>query len=111
MGICSSRKQWGVIFSNDTELSSLIAKILIILAFYIIFDGLSVVLGGAIRGAGKQLLAAPCVLVSYYILGLPTAAYFGFVAELGVVGLCLGTLFGTMCHAGLFYILIWRYAP
>ena len=74
------------------------------------FDGLSAVLGGVIRGAGKQLLAAPCVLVSYYILGLPTAAYFGFVAKLGVTGLCLGTLLGTVCHAGCFYILIWQYA-
>lgn len=107
--MCWFRKQWGSIFSDDAELSSLIAKILIVLSFYIVFDGLSAVLGGVIRGAGKQLMAAPCVLISYYILGLPAAACLGFVAHLGVVGLCLGTLLGTMCHAGLFYVLIWRY--
>ena len=45
-------------FSNDAELSSLIAKTLIILAFYIVFDGLSAVLGGVIRGAGTFLSIA-----------------------------------------------------
>ena len=78
------------------------------LAFYIVLDGLSVVLGGVIRGAGKQLLASPCVIVSYYALGLPAAAYFAFNWGLGVRGLCLGTLLGTAVHAGSFYFLVWK---
>jgi len=61
-----------------------------------------------IRGAGKQLLAAPCVIISYYALGLPAAAYFAFSLELGVRGLCLGTLLGTAAHAGSFYFLVWN---
>ena len=71
-------------------------------------DGLSVVLGGVIRGAGKQLLASPCVILSYYALGLPAAAFFAFKCELGVRGLCLGTLLGTAVHAGSFYFLVWK---
>lgn len=78
------------------------------LAFYIVLDGLSVVLGGVIRGAGKQLLASPCVILSYYALGLPAAAFFAFKCELGVRGLCLGTLLGTAVHAGSFYFLVWK---
>lgn len=66
------------------------------------------VLGGVIRGAGKQLLASPCVIVSYYALGLPAAAYFAFNLGLGVRGLCLGTLLGTAAHAGSFYFLVWK---
>ena len=66
------------------------------------------VLGGVIRGAGKQLLASPCVILSYYALGLPTAAYLAFKCELGVRGLCLGTLLGTAVHAGSFYFLVWK---
>ena len=102
------RKQWGALFSNDPDLAALIAQTLTVLAFYIILDGLSVVLGGVIRGAGKQLLASPCVVVSYYALGLPAAAYFGFTCGLGVRGLCLGTLLGTAVHAGSFYFLVWK---
>ena len=66
------------------------------------------VLGGVIRGAGKQLLASPCVILSYYALGLPAAAYFAFKCGLGVRGLCLGTLLGTAVHAGSFYCLVWK---
>ena len=102
------RKQWGALFSNDPQLAALIAQTLTVLAFYIVLDGLSVVLGGVIRGAGKQLLASPCVILSYYALGLPAAAYFAFKCELGVRGLCLGTLLGTAVHAGSFYFLVWK---
>ena len=102
------RKQWGALFSSDPELAALIAQTLTVLAFYIVLDGLSVVLGGVIRGAGKQLLASPCVIISYYALGLPAAAYFAFKCGLGVRGLCLGTLLGTAVHAGSFYFLVWK---
>ena len=95
-------------FSSDPELASLIAQTLTVLTLYIILDGLSVVLGGVIRGAGKQLLASPCVIISYYALGLPTAAYFAFNCGLGVRGLCLGTLLGTLAHSGSFYYLVWK---
>ena len=95
-------------FSTDPELAALIAQTLTVLAFYIPLDGLSVVLGGVIRGAGKQLLASPCVIVSYYALGLPAAAYLAFNLGLGVRGLCLGTLLGTFAHAGSFYFLVWK---
>lgn len=102
------RKQWGALFSSDPQLAALIAQTLTVLAFYIVLDGLSVVLGGVIRGAGKQLLASPCVILSYYALGLPAAAYFAFKCGLGVRGLCLGTLLGTAAHAGSFYFLVWK---
>ena len=105
---CVRSKHWGNVFSNDPQLSSLIAQTLIVLAFYIVFDGLSAVLGGAIRGAGKQLLASPFVLGSYYILALPAAALLAFSAKIGVVGLCMGTLLGTFAHACSFYFLVWR---
>ncbi|KAL3136653.1 hypothetical protein ABBQ38_005894 [Trebouxia sp. C0009 RCD-2024] len=104
----STRNQWGALFSTDPELAALIAQTLTVLAFYIVLDGLSVVLGGVIRGAGKQLLASPCVIVSYYALGLPAAAFFAFKCGLGVRGLCLGTLLGTAVHAGSFYFLVWQ---
>lgn len=102
------RKQWGGLFSNDPNLAALIAQTLTVLAFYIVLDGLSVVLGGVIRGAGKQLMGAPCVIVSYYALGLPAVAFFAFKCGLGVRGLCLGTLLGTAVHAGSFWFLVWR---
>lgn len=102
------RYQWGALFSNDPQLANLIAQTLTVLAFYIPLDGLSVVLGGVIRGAGKQLMAAPLVIISYYLVGLPAAALFAFKFGLGVRGLCMGTLLGTATHAGSFFFLVWK---
>lgn len=102
------RRQWGLLFSNDAELSDLIAQVLVILTGYVIFDGLSAVLGGVVKGVGKQLLATPIVFFSYYVVGLPLAALFGFKLNWGVKGLCFGMLLGTAVHAVCFFILVWH---
>lgn len=102
------RHQWGVLFSNDGQLSALIAQILVILSVYVIADGLSNVLGGVVKGVGKQLLATPFVFFSYYAVGLPLAALFGFHLKCGVKGLCVGMLLGTVVHSACFFFLVWR---
>ena len=95
-------------FSDDPRVAALIAHNLVVLAFYIACDGLSSLLGGVISGAGKQLSASPCVLVSYYVIGLPGAALFAFTLGWGYLGLCMGTLLGTAAHAACFYYIVWR---
>ncbi len=71
-------------------------------------DGLSVVLGGVVKGVGKQAVATPFVFFSYYAVGLPLAALFGFHLKWGVKGLCVGMLLGTAVHATCFFFLVWR---
>lgn len=105
--LCHCRHQWGLLFSKDPILSDLIAQVLIILSGYVIFDGLSCVLGGVVKGVGKQLVATPIIFFSYYVVGLPLAALFAFKLKMGVRGLCLGMLVGTAVHAICFFILVW----
>lgn len=81
--ICTCRHQWGSLFTSDPQLISVIGSVLVVLAFFVIFDGLSVALGGVVRGTGKQAIAAPCTLASYYLLGLPAAAVLAFPLNLG----------------------------
>lgn len=97
-----------MIFTSDEELITRVGQLLVVLAFYVMFDGLSVVLGGAVRGAGKQGVAAPITLTSYYLLGLPCAALFAFVFGWGATGLCLGLLLGSAAMDSGFYYLMWR---
>ena len=96
-----------MLFSNDAALSSLIAQVLIVLSGYVIFDGSSALLGGVVKGVGKQLIATPIVFFSYYAVGLPLAALFAFKLKWGVMGLCLGMLVGTAVHAICFFVLVW----
>ena len=106
--ICCCRHQWGLLFSKDAVLSDLIAQVLVVLTGYVIFDGLSCVLGGVVKGVGKQLAATPIIFFSYYAIGLPLAVLFGFRMKMGVMGLCLGMLVGTAVHALCFFILVFR---
>lgn len=97
-----------MLFTSDQQLIAKVGQLLVVLAFYITFDGLSVVLGGAVRGAGKQGVAAPITLASYYLLGLPCAAVFAFAFGWGARGLCLGLLLGSAVMDSGFYYLMWR---
>ncbi len=67
-----------------------------VLAFFVIFDGVSVALGGVVRGTGKQAAAAPCTVASYYLLGLPAAAVLAFPLKLGEP-CCLNIWFRLVC--------------
>ena len=81
--MCYCRHQWASLFTTDPHLITAIGAALTVLAFFVIFDGLSVALGGVVRGTGKQALAAPCTVASYYLLGLPAAAVLAFPLKLG----------------------------
>ena len=104
---CGRRHQWGLLFSRDVRLSNLIAQVLVILTGYVIFDGVAAVLGGVVKGVGKQLLATPIVFFSYYVVGLPLAALFTFKLNWGVMGLCFGMLLGTAVNAICYLFLVW----
>ncbi|KAK9831407.1 hypothetical protein WJX81_002476 [Elliptochloris bilobata] len=93
------RLQWGRAFTDDPELLHLIAVSTLTLGPYIVFDGLQTVLAGVMRGSGRQAAAVPVILTAYYLLGLPLGAYLAFRRGMGVLGLCLGMLVGTACHA------------
>lgn len=79
----SCRSKWGLLFTSDPALISVISSTLTVLALFVIFDGLSVALGGVVRGTGKQAAAAPWTLACYYLLGLPAAALLAFPLKLG----------------------------
>ena len=60
---------------------------MILMAGYIGCDGLQTVLGGILRGTGRQASAVPVIFFSYYLLALPAAFVFAFVFHWGVSAL------------------------
>lgn len=75
-----------------------------------IADGLQCALTGVIKGLGKQRIGGPIVLFSYYVIGIPAAILLAFKhgANLGLVGLCFGTMIGTCFHFILYFIVVFR---
>jgi len=102
------RSVWGRVFTSDADVIDAVAVVCVVAAVYVIPDGAQTALTGVVEGAGRQSVAAPVAVVSYYVIGLPLSALFAFVFHWGVVGLCLGVMLGTCVHAALMVCVVWR---
>lgn len=88
-------------FSDDREVLVLGAKILVIVAFFQVGDGIQVTATGALRGAGDTRSPMVANLVGHYLVGLPVALVFTFSFGWGVTGLWLGLGTGLVTVAAL----------
>lgn len=101
---------WATIFTNDEAVKDQVTSLVTLLAIYVVMDGSQTALTGAIMGTGNQILGGAIVLVSYYVVGIPTSYVLGFSSpkyytfNMGVKGLCIGTLTATCVHFLLYFI-------
>jgi multidrug resistance protein, MATE family len=108
--LLSHPSYWATIFTNDESVQSQVTSLVPLLAIYVVVDGAQTALTGAIMGTGNQVLGGVIVLVSYYAVGIPTAYVLGFNSpkyytfNMGVEGLCLGTLAATCVHFLLYVV-------
>jgi len=78
------------IYTPDPAVVATGASLLIVAAFFQLFDGIQVVATGALRGAGDTHTAMFTHLGIYWLLGLPLGYFLGFRRGLGVAGLWVG---------------------
>uniref|UniRef100_A0A4W6C1I1 Multidrug and toxin extrusion protein n=1 Tax=Lates calcarifer TaxID=8187 RepID=A0A4W6C1I1_LATCA len=107
--------------AGNIEQAKLSCKVPVICAFIIAcFVGASLsiakdgVVGGVLRGAGKQLVGALCNLVGYYFIGFPIGVSLMFAANMGIVGLWTGlticVLMQSIFFIAFLYKLDWKKA-
>ncbi len=113
------------LFTSDHDVVLQTSYTIPFLSFYVFADGVQVCLQGTIIGTGKQMVMAPVVLFSYWIVGVPFSYYNTFVRNddgfmecraielCGVRGLVAGLLLGTWIHMLLFmgvfiYAINWK---
>lgn len=101
------RYQISSLFSSDLTVIELSSSVLIVGALYQIPDCFAAVLGGVLRGQGKQYIGGYLNLFSYYILALPMSYLFGFYFDYKLIGLWSGLILGVSFTAifELFYIM------
>lgn len=78
------------LYSPDVAVIELSASLLWIAAFFELFDGLQVVVTGALRGLGDTHTAAVAHFTGYWIFGLPVAWALCFHYGWGVRGIWIG---------------------
>ena len=95
------------IYTTDNEVVQAGASLLMIAAFFQLFDGLQTVATGALRGIGDTHTALFCHLFAYWGIGLPLGYYLCFRQGWGASGLWIGLALALIV-IGLILLLAWR---
>jgi MATE family multidrug resistance protein len=94
------------IFSSDPDVIRLARPLLVVGAFFQVFDAVAIVADGALRGAGDTRWPFAVRFVLAWGLFLPAAWVIGFAWGLGLTGAWLG---GMLYVAALAAVLVGRF--
>jgi MATE family multidrug resistance protein len=92
------------IYTSDKAVISIAAQLLIIAAFFQLFDGTQVVGLGVLRGMGDVNVPTIITFISYWIIGLPVAYLLGVHLNLGVMGVWYGLVLGLMASSIMLFL-------
>ena len=96
------RGEIGLLFTNSTEVASLVAMITVPFLFYQVGDALQCTYANALRGMAMVKAMVWIAFVAYIVISLPLGYLFGFVCGWGLVGIWMAFPFG-LTTAGLLY--------
>jgi MATE family multidrug resistance protein len=88
-----------LLYIKDKEVISIASVLLIIAAFFQIFDGTQAVGIGVLRGLTDVKGPTIITFIAYWIIEIPVAYILGFVFHIGVIGVWLGFLTGLFFSA------------
>jgi MATE family multidrug resistance protein len=78
------------LYTSDAQVLSLAVTLLPIAAAFQITDGVQAVAGGVLRGLADVRVPAWCLVVSYWIIGLPVGAWWAVDGGMGPAGIWWG---------------------
>uniref|UniRef100_A0A383V4G4 Protein DETOXIFICATION n=1 Tax=Tetradesmus obliquus TaxID=3088 RepID=A0A383V4G4_TETOB len=104
---------WGrhlvALFTNDPAVIASCCSVLPLLAGLVFFDGVNAVVGGCLRGAGRQMLGAAINFIGYWVVGVPLAAWLAFRGGMGIHGFWWGVAAGAAVQAVVLLALLLRW--
>lgn len=89
---------------ENTEVILMASKLLLIVALFQIFDGLQVVILGALRGMQDVKIPTIITFVSYWLIGFPISFYLGIYTPLKSTGIWIGLLISLVCASIMLYL-------
>ena len=95
------------LFTPEPSVITVGASLLVVGAFFQIFDGIQVVATGALRGSGDTQTPMLTNLVCYWVVGLPLGTWLCFRWHWGAIGLWIGLSLGLIL-VGCVLLMAWR---
>lgn len=91
---------------DNTEVITITAKLMIIAAFFQLFDGMQAVVLGALKGMQDVKIPTAITFVAYWIISFPICYLAGISFGYGSEGIWFGFLVGLGASA---FMLLWRF--
>lgn len=91
-------------YTDDEEVSHLVALLVIPMLAYQFGDGLQIAFANALRGLADVKPMMYIAFVAYIILSLPTSYIFGFLLDWGTIGIWMGFPVGLTSAGIAFYL-------
>lgn len=95
-------------FTDDAQVSTIVAQLVLILALYQFGDGLQITFANALRGITDVKLIMFFSFIAYFVISLPAGYLFGFVFKWGIIGIWAAFPFG-LTSAGIMFYLRFKY--
>ncbi|MAU64163.1 MAG: MATE family efflux transporter [Flavobacteriaceae bacterium] len=89
---------------ENKEVIMIASELLIIVALFQIFDGLQVVILGALRGMQDVKIPTIITFIAYWLIGFPICYYLGLYTPLKSTGIWIGLLVGLAFASIMLYI-------
>ena len=89
---------------ENQEVIMIASELLIIVALFQIFDGLQVVILGALRGMQDVKIPTLMTFIAYWLIGFPICYYLGLYTPLKSTGIWIGLLSGLASASVMLYI-------
>ena len=89
---------------ENQEVIMIASELLIIVALFQVFDGLQVVILGALRGMQDVKIPTLMTFIAYWLIGFPICYYLGLYTPLKSTGIWIGLLSGLASASVMLYI-------
>jgi MATE family multidrug resistance protein len=91
-------------FVTEPSVVILSAQLLVVAALFQLSDGAQVAGLGTLRGLGDVRFPTLIALIAYWLIGIPSGYYLGFVLHMGGVGVWYGLAIGLGLAATMLYL-------
>ncbi len=93
-----------LMFTNNVEVITIAAQLLIIAALFQISDGFQVVFLGALRGLQDVKIPSYLTFIAYWIIGFPISYILGILLNFEAIGIWIGLFAGLTASAIMLFI-------
>ena len=91
-------------YTSDRRVIAIASQLIIITAFFQLFDGTQVVGLGILRGMGDVNIPTIITFVAYWVIGIPVGYLLGLHLHWGVEGVWFGLVFGLASSSILLFV-------